>query len=309
MRMPLLWLNLVLATILGLIYYQPSLFIPEKPSDFVVIAAGPRDSSSYKDAKEGADAFERDWGRRVTVLEGAPDPRTLAHALKYAMSLKPQGISMPGHDEAALLMPFVTEAERRGIRVTFHTTPLAPAVDRFQERGAGYVGLNSESDGERYAFRTLRRFTPKDTAPCTLIVGDRASALPGSRLYGCKKGAEAYGGPVEYLPFMAAELGTPAAGSALVDRLSKEPKPHVIFWDAGPVTPLLSALEKLKYDVSTTAVATFSPSTGLPIGQQLFVKSQLSERWHIATYLSLVQLQLSEQYQVPGMTIPLAASV
>jgi len=306
--MPLLWINLALATILGMIYYQPALFIPEKKSDFVIIAAGDREDASYSNARKGAEAFERDWGKRVSVIEGTTDPHALASALKYAMTLEPKGISLPGLLDDTLLLPFVTEAVRRGIVITFHTTPLDAAFDRFQDFGTGYVGADSQHNGERVAHRDVQLISPDDKAIDALVVGTGPTARPGSRTYGIMLGVEHYGGAADYLQFNPTAEKDAAAMSALAERLSKDPRPRIIFWDAGPLPPLTSTLERLKFDPAATAVVTFSITTGLPLAQQFFIKLQHDDQSTVASYMSLVQLHLTEKYQIPGMDIPLAAS-
>lgn len=310
MNVPLLWLNLALATVLALIFYQPALFIPEKEADFIVIASGPRGSEAYLDAQEGADAFERDWGGVVSVVESVTEPGALARAFKNAMALQPRGISMPGHVDADLLLPLVADARRRGIIVTFHTSSLPAAVDQFRRQGTGYAGTNSEEDGALAALATLKR-NAYDPEVRALVVGTLDEAVPGSRPYGCIRGVESYGGSAEYIQTLytpeSATGGIPDA--ALVARLAREPQVDIVFWDAGSVTSLMAAIDEASVEPEDVGVATFTPAVGLPLGHQFFIKQQYSEQGLVSAYLSLVQLYLSSTYSIPGIQVPINASL
>lgn len=308
MRMPLLWLNVMLATFLGLLYTQPELFIAPDAIDFVVIAAGQTGSEAYGEARVAAENFERDLGRQVEVIGAHHTARDLAVALKQAIAREPQGISMPGHGDAELLLPFITEAQRRGIRVTFHSFPLPEAERRFRDRGTGYAGTRSTLDG-KYAARSILRRFEDPTQVQALIVGTQATLREDSHLAGCKKYIEEQGGTAEILEVGLPEDLNDQTDPALDARIAGTPRPNLIFWDAGPVYQVTALLNGNDYDASDVSVATFVPAPTLPLVEQLYIKQQYFEQKRLAAYVSLVQLYLADRHAVPGMHIPINASL
>ena len=311
MRMPLVWLNVMLATILALIYSQPEFFLPPKEVDLVLIAGGPEGSEAYDQALACAESFERDWRRPVSVVPSETGAPERAHALKIALSLQPKGISMPGSTNPELLLPFVTEAQRRGTRVTFHSSPLPEAEERFRYRGTGYVGNNSTLDGEYAARSAIRRLALPPGAR-VLVVGTAESPEAGTRIRGCINAIAAHGCNDEYLkviPFDDSDLEEATAPDpALVRRITEGAKPDLILWDAGLVNQLTGILDDTGYDPSEIHVVTFVPALGLPLGEQFFIKQQFFEQAFLAGYMSLVQLDLAERHLVKGLHIPLHAS-
>ena len=309
MRLVLLWLNLVLATVLASIYYQPALFLPERESQFVVIAAARTGSEPYEDARNAARDFERDWGVRTTVLDGGAAPETLARALKNAMDLDPEGISLPGHTDAALLMPLITESRRRGIFIAFHDTSMPAAEALFHADGAGFAGSHSALNGELAALMTLRRHAA-DAGVHALVAGTEPSPAPGSRTQGCMKGIEMFGGTAEYLQVTPVSDGAfaTAADPAVMERIARAPKPAFVFWDAGPVTPLTAALAEYLTQPGDISAVIFEPDEAVPFVHLPYIKQRFGTDRKIAAYMSLVQLFLSSRYEVPGMQVPLCAS-
>jgi hypothetical protein len=311
MRTPLVWLNLVLATILGLLYTQRDLFIPTPPPDLVFIAETPAGADvPDADIASGVQSFARDWNYRVATLVSDGSARSLATALKNAIAMAPKGISMPGISDYSLVLPFVTEAQRAGIRVTFHTRPLAEAERLYGHLGTGYAGASGQEDGELVAQTAWTRLK-LEPGSVALVIGSETAPPPGSRAFGCMQGVTAAGGTAEYVsvPANVKENQLLLRGGALWSRISSDPRPEVIFWDAGAVERLTGMLESQGLEHDEVNVVCFSPVTALPQTEQLFVKYVMPERGFMASYLSLVQLHISTHYGAPGIHIPFGASL
>jgi len=308
MRMPLVWLNLLLATFLGLIYSQPDMFIKRDRADFVLIASGPVGSEAYTRSRNAADSFERDWERKTTVLASDGNTRDLAILLKRAIALEPRGISLPGNGNAELLMPFIAEAGRRGIRVTFHTKPMPEAEKQFRDYGTGYAGTESERDGEFAARSAIRRFED-DTVVQALIVGTPDKLTSGSRLHGCKRYIEDVGGTAELLAVSPPEDLDGQIDRRLETRMASEPRLNLIIWDAGPIAQITGLLDANGYETKEVTVASFVPAPTLPLVEQLFIKQQFPDQRQLGYYVSLLQLYLADRHGVEGLNIPLSASL
>lgn len=312
MNTPLLWINLVLAVTLALVYTQRDLFtFGDRPVDFVLIASTPPESDSYKDILAGVQAFERDFGRNVTILVGDDDSDTsLARSLRQAIAMDPSGISMPGHQNSRLLLPFVTEALRQGSPVTFYSTPLANATELFGDRGTGFIGGEGQLNGE-YATRSSLKSLPYEAGMSVLVMGEPDAPAKGTLLYGCLKQLEAVSAGAEYIqvrPALTDQEAT-AGDPRILERLEQSPKPDLIYWQAGDISQLTAALDAQGFDAQDLSVISFVPVPLLPKTEQVFVKSRFYERKLISCYVSLAQLHLTTQHGVAGLNVPINANL
>lgn len=306
MRAPLVWLNLILATILGLLVTQRNLFIPPPPPDFVLIAAGPQEAASVTETLRAAQDFQRDFRRRVRTIQTGSSARDIALALKEAIALNPQGISMPGHVDESLLLPFVLEAQRRGIPVTFHSAPFHGAQRQFAWRGAGYAGTRSALDGALAAEQALNRFQ-FDPDMRVIVAGADPEPRPESRAAGCFEAIRARGGAPEYIQYVPPD-GQDLPGSVL-DLAAGGRNPDFVFWDAGPAEPAIAALVEAGVEARDVVLVSFTPVIGLPMAELMYVKQQFPERNTLGAYLSLVQLHMAIRYGTPGLNVPLHESL
>lgn len=310
MNTPLIWLNLVLAIALGVVYTQRDLLVggAEKSGDLVLIAIG--DSASFGEFQRAARSFEDDLGRSVTVINAEDNALSLARALKRAIALKPTGVSMPGIPDHDLLLPFVVEAERRGVRVTFHTAPFPEAGERFRLRGAGFIGTGGQANGElatRNALETLRY----EKGRAVLLAGTEDFPAPGTRLFGCQKAVEEAGGVPEYIQIRPAPESDAAlaADSALVSRIRQLPPPVMVFWDAGDTGWITEGLEEQGFDFNDVSIISFAPVTGGTLLGRAYVKHRVYGREFLTGYVSLLQLYLADRAGIPGMQISINASL
>lgn len=274
-----------------------------------ISAPGPGVAPSPEEAN-AIQAVEGGWDTRVTFMAGGVDMESVARTLKRAIALEPDGISMPGGAGDALILTFVTEAQRRGIRVTFHDSPHPPAQRRFSERGTGFVGERGGSAGFSMAGTAMTRFNLSPETP-VMLVGTGPAPSPGSRLEACKTFLESLEVPTEYLQVNVENENVdglvPDVG--LVSRLQQAPTPQAIFWEAGPVSMATSVVETIGLSPNDIHIVSFVPmSEPLPLLEAPYLKLQVQERPFLACYLSLVQLIMTDRYGFSGMDIPLGGA-
>lgn len=310
MKTLLICLNLLLASVLVLLYARQLILHPAERPALVLIVAAAEETTEYGQVRAGVDSFEERWGHPVTVISAQNEPRELARALKQAIALKPTGISMPGHGESELLLPFVTEAQRQGIRLTFHTTPMPEAQARFRHRGTGYIGAGSAADGAAVvrAVLTPDRFDPGDRI---LVIGRAESPRPGSRIEGCMKTIEELGGAPEYVQVAtgSADPEHRVTSSDLAEQIGAVPRPAGIFWDAGDPSTLTAALGEANLRPNESYVTSFAPAVALARAELDYIQQIHIERHQVSAYTSLVQLVLSNKHEgFHGMHVPLFAN-
>lgn len=311
MYSPLMWINLMLAVTLALVYTQRDLFADGAHStDLVLITSSPPETESYRDTLAGVEAFERDFGRKVSILVGGESDRALARALKGAIAMDPAGISMPGHPNSALLLPFVTEALRGGSPVTFYSTPLSEAVDRFQMRGTGFIGGEGQLNG-LYATRSSLAYLKHEADMTVVVMGNAAIPEEGTLIYGCLQHLNAINARPEYLQVnpTGSDPEFMEVDPRIVARLQQDPEPDIIFWDGGEIAQLTASLDAGGFDSRTLSVISFDPVTVLPKTEQVFVKSRYHERKFITCYFSLAQLHMTTQDQVAGLNVYINANL
>jgi len=276
----------------------------------VYISTEPPGSLERDSIVRACDAVENDWNGPVTLLSCESDAASIARALKRATALAPDGISMPGHGDDSLLLPFVVEARRQGIAVTFHDTPLHAAQERFRSAGAGFIGDRGEYSGFSLAQAAAERLsiTPVKRV---LVVSATAEAPTGSRLRGCLEFLRSRSIEPELLiavPFDD-ETEVLLPDPALTRRIKELPLPDVIFWDAGPVGQIATMLDGQGADYNTVSVVSLVPiATSLTDSEAPFIKLRAYEQPFLTCYFSLTQLHLAYKYGMPGLEVPIGGA-
>ncbi len=276
----------------------------------VYISTEPAGSLERDSVVRACEAVENDWNGPVTLISCENDAASITRALKRATNLAPEGISMPGHPDDTLLLPFVVEARRRGITITFHDTPLPAAQKRFGAMGAGFIGDRGEYSGFSLAQAAEERLaiTPKSRV---LVVTAAAEAPAGSRLRGCLEFLRSRSIEPELLvavPF-ADDLDDFLPDPVLTRRINEGTLPEVIFWDAGPVGQITNMLDGKGADYNTVSVVSLVPiTTPLTDGEAPFIKLRAYEQPFLTCYFSLTQLHLTHKYGVPGLEVPIGGA-
>lgn len=251
-------------------------------------------------------AIKKDWNCEVSLVYTQGNSAALARALKRAVATEPDGISLPGNAEDELVLTFVVEARRKGITVTFHTTPMRSAQTRFINGGTGFVGDRGEYLGSLLTQAAFERLSVTPEEPI-MVVHTAAGVAPDSRLKGCLDRVHAQNIEPEVLLAAPVDVDSEdmVPDPVLAARLQAGPLPSVIFWDAGPVIQLANLLDSIGADFNRVSVISLDPS-GENLGDNVarYVKFKALEQPFLTCYLSLVQLQLTKKYGVPGLEIP-----
>ncbi|MBL7646481.1 MAG: hypothetical protein JNK74_09870 [Candidatus Hydrogenedentes bacterium] len=276
----------------------------------VFITTDAPDSEDRASIARACEAVENDWNGPVTLLGCENDAPSIARALKRAIALAPDGISLPGHRDDALILPFVIEARRQGILVTFHDTPLPAARKRFGPTGAGFIGDRGEHSGFSLAEAAVDRLSISPESK-VLVISGTADVAPGSRLRGCLDLLSARA--IEPERLVAAPLGDELEDflpdPALAKRINEGPLPDVIFWDAGPVSQIATMLDGRGADYNTISVVSLVPvTTALTESEAPFVKLRAYEQPFLTCYFSLTQLHLTHKYGAPGLEVPIGGA-
>lgn len=305
----LVYLNLVLLVVASLLYasYGNDDTADDGRMHFVYITTFPEDSQDLSDVQSATRAIASDWDCRVSILHATDDAPSLARALKRAIVMEPDGISMPGCGDESLLLPFVTEARRQGIPVTFHSVPMKEAQRRYWKDGAGFAGGQGENSGFTLAQTAAERIK-LEPGTSVMLVGTAPEPAPGSRLKGSADFFHSRNIEPEYLQIAPAPDGptVPIADANLARRMESPSLPRLIVWEAGPVKQITSLLRDNGTDSNNVSVATLVPIVEpLPLLETRFVTVQAQDRPFLACYYSLVQLQLTCRYKLPGIEVPL----
>ncbi len=297
----LAYINLALLAVASILYvaFDNGDSATDSRAHLAFIATAPESSRAATTIQSASSAVETDWNCRVTVIFTSDDPPSMARALKKAIALGPDGVSMPGSTDDPLILPLVTEAHRQGIPVTYHTSPNPEARRRFGERGAGFVGIEGEVSGYSLAEAAVERLSIEpDTL--VLLTGPSPAITPGTRLQGCQALLHSRGIQTEYL-----QVAT-ASDAALTQRIAAGTLPRFIFWDSGPVGQLTALLIEDRLNVTDFRIISLSPAKeDLPILEARYVGLQAVDRSFLTCYLSLVQLQLTRRYGLQGIEIPI----
>lgn len=276
----------------------------------VYISTEPPSSVAGASIARACESVENDWNGPVTLINCESDSAAVARALKRAIAMDPDGISMPGHRDDTLLLPFVVEARRQGIAVTFHDTPLPEALKRFGATGAGFIGDRGEYSGFSLAEAAVQRLSITPQKRVLLVTGTTEVA-PESRLSGCLEFLSSQGIEPERLvvaPFDEDSMDF-FADPMLDGRLKKAPLPDVIFWDAGPVGQLVTLLDSQGADYNTVSVVSLVPVTeALTESEAPFIKLRAYEQPFLTCYFSLTQLHLTHKYGLPGLEVPISGA-
>lgn len=297
----LAYLNVALLAVASVLYV--ALDKEDAPTDasghLAFIATAPEGSKAATMIEAAASAIESDWNCRVTVLFTTDDPPSMARALKKAITLEADGVSMPGSSDAPLILPLVTEAYRQGVPVTYHTTTNPEARRRFGEKGAGFVGIESEESGYTLAEAAVERLSiERDTL--VLLVGPTPAITPGTQLHGCQALLHSRAIQTEYLQ------ATSASDATLTQRVAAGTLPKFIFWDSGPVGQLTALLFEDRLNVADFRIISLNPAKEeLPMLEARYIGLQAIDRSFLTCYLSLVQLQLTRRYGLQGIEIPI----
>ena len=301
-------LNLALLAAVGLLYtsFATDDSVDDGRRHLVYITTLPEGSPDFPQIQSATEAIATDWDCRVSVMRTTDDAPALARALKRAIVLAPDGISMPGSGDESLLLPFVTEAERQGIPVTFHTTPMNEALRRYGKAGAGLAGGQGESSGYTLTESAVNRLQLSNGTP-VMLAGTNPAPVPGSRLNGALAFLRSRNIEPEYLQVTPLMTGpsVPIPDANLERRVSAGTLPRLIVWEAGPVEQLTTLLLDKQADASNVSVATLVPiEEPLALLQYRYVTVQAQNHPFLACYYTLVQLQLTCRYKIPGIEIP-----
>lgn len=297
----LAYLNLALLAVASVLYFA---FDKEKSqtdsrAHLTFITTAPEISKAAATIQSASSAVETDWNCRINVLFTTDDSPSMARALKKALALGTDGVSMPGSMDAPLILPLVAEAHRQGIPVTYHTTPNPEARRRFGEKGAGFVGIEGEDSGYTLAESAVERLNiERDTV--VLLTGPTPAIMPGTRLQGCQALLRSRGIQIEYLQVAS------ASDAALTQRVAAGTLPRFIFWDSGPVGQFTALLIEDRLNVTDYRIIALSPAKeDLPMLEARYIGLQAVDRSFLTCYLSLVQLQLTRRYGLQGIEIPI----
>lgn len=305
----LVYVNLVLLAAATLLYasYGNDDDVDDGRMRLVYITTFPDASRDLVEVQSAASAIGSDWDCRVSILRATDDAPALARALKRAIAMEPDGISMPGCGDESLLLPFVTEARRQGIPVTFNTAPMKEAQRRYWKDGAGFAGSQGNNSGFILAQTAAERIKLEPGTP-VMLVGTTPEPTPGSRLKGSADFFHSRSIEPEYLQLAPLPDGpsVPIPDASLTRRMESGTLPRLIVWEAGPVQQLTGLLRDNLIDSSDVSVVTLVPiDEALPLLETRYVTVQAQDRPFLACYYSLVQLQLTCRYQLPGLEIPI----
>ena len=209
-----------------------------------------------------------------------------------------------------MLLPFVVEARRQGIVVTFHDTPLPEAQKRFGADGAGFIGDRGEYSGFSLAEAAMERLSISPQKR-VLVVSGTTEVPQESRLSGCLEFLRSQGIEPERLvvaPFEEDSMDF-FADPVLDQHLKESPLPDVIFWDAGSVSQLVTMLDGRGADYNTVSVVSLVPVTeSLTESEAPFIKLRAYEQPFLTCYFSLIQIHLTHKYGLPGLEVPIGGA-
>jgi hypothetical protein len=304
----LAYLNLLLLAVACIVYvaYEGEGSDAYSRAHHVYIYAatnGPKNAAAVRSAVE---AIETDWNCRVTVIQASDDPPAMARALKKALTLRPAGVSMPGSADERYLLPIITEAQRQGVPVTYHTSPAPEAQRHYAGFGAGFVGMDAETSGQMLAEAAMTRLS---IAPgnSVLLVGQGPTIVPGTRLHGCRALLQLKGIETEHLTASPSGIvDTATVHPELERRIADGTLPRIVFWEPERVGQLTDLISEERLNADSVRIVTLTPvQETLPLLQARYIAMQPIDRTFLTCYVSLVQLELTRRHGLRGMDIPI----
>jgi simple sugar transport system substrate-binding protein len=261
----------------------------------------------------GAKQAQKDLGADVDYVYSGWLNDTMVAQFKDSIEKKPDAIAMMGHPGEEALKPFVDEAEREGIIVTFQNVDLPGLRQKYLDNGSGYAGGDLYKFGFELGKGLVKKYSlsKKDKAVVLLAVPvPEDKEATGRALMG--KGdidGLRQGGLTVYTEVIPDEVNknpdSPEGDKFIEQVISKYPGLKVIAVDHGELTasmgPILQRLGKKPgeyivggYDISPKTVENIKNGyVGIVRDQQLYLEG----------YLPVLQACLTRKYKFAGLYI------
>jgi simple sugar transport system substrate-binding protein len=264
-------------------------------------SGGPFETVVYN----GAKAAEETFGPNVQYQWSDWDPNKMITQFNDAMATNPDGIAVMGHPGDEAFDPLIDEAEQQGTLVTVMNTELPKAQAKYAAAGTGYVGAVLYEAGADLAREAIARadLQPGDRV---FVWGLKSQPGRGERTLGVTETLEEAGMTVDYLEINDATNADPAQGTpTFTGYVSKNPDVKAIFIDHGNLTATIPTyMRSAGLDPGSIFAAGFdmSPATvkGIEDG---YINLVIDQQPWLQGYLAVLQLCLTEKYQMSGLHI------
>ena len=270
---------------------------------------GPAGGVFANNVYNGAQQAEADLGPTVTYVFSDWDPQKMIQQFQEAVATKPDGIAVMGHPGDDAFSPLIDDAVAQGIIVTSQNTELPTSMDKYLDKGFGYVGAVNYTAGYNLGKEAVARFG--------LQSGDRARVWGllsqpsrGERTQGVIDALEEAGLTVDYLEIDAATNADPVAGTpTFTGYVSSNPDVKLVVTDHGGLTATLETYLKAAgkdaddiygagFDLSPATLVAFRGGwTDLVIDQQPWLQG----------YIPILQICLTKVYGFSGLMIDTGA--
>ncbi|MDK2952596.1 MAG: simple sugar transport system substrate-binding protein [Kosmotogales bacterium] len=232
-------------------------------------------------------------------------PQTMVTQLEQAIAANPDGIAIMGHPGDEAYMPFVEDAEAKGIIVTSQNATLPELQAEFASKGFGYVGQGLYSSGWMLGTGVVNKAGLKE-GDRALVWGLRSQPTRGQRTQGAIDALEDAGVIVDYID-ISPEVDKDAANGIpiIVGYLQANPDCKAVITDHGNLTSAQGTYFEAAgfgpdeiygagFDLSAATVESIkSGYTDLVLDQQPFLQG----------FLPVMQIYLTKKFGFSGLDI------
>ncbi len=232
-------------------------------------------------------------------------PQTMVTQLEQAIAANPDGIAIMGHPGDEAYMPFVEDAEKKGIIVTSQNATLPELQAEFASKGFGYVGQGLYSSGWMLGTGVVNKAGLKE-GDRALVWGLRSQPTRGQRTQGAIDALEDAGVIVDYID-ISPEVDKDAANGIpiIVGYLQANPDCKAVVTDHGNLTSAQGTYFEAAgfgpdeiygagFDLSAATVESIkSGYTDLVLDQQPFLQG----------FLPVMQIYLTKKFGFSGLDI------
>jgi len=258
----------------------------------------------------GAREAARHLGVRLIEQYSQWQPEVMVRHFQEAIAAMPDGIVIMGHPGSDAFAPFVEEAFDLGIIVTSGNTPLDALQEMYQDRGFGYAGVELYIGGYITGQAMVRAgLEPGDKA---LVYGLFAQAGRGESPKGLAQALEDAGvivDRVEISPEVDADASL--CIPILTAYLEANPDTKAMGTQHGAVTAqfanVLKGLGKAPGEIICGGID-LAPAV-IESLQEGYVTATLDQQLYLQGFLPILQIVLSKNYQISGLSVNTGAGV
>jgi simple sugar transport system substrate-binding protein len=277
---------------------------------YMQMGGNPGDGATWARQTGAADAAKA-FGVRLVEQFSAWQPEKMLDQFREALAAKPTCIGIMGHPGNGAFEDLVAQAEQQKILVTDGNAPLTELMQKYQDKGFGYAGVDLYAGGALTAKKMIEHGKLK-AGDKALEYGLLSQGERGLSDKGLKETLEQAGLKVDYIEISPeVNADSSLAVPILTAYLAKNPDVKALGTQHGGVTSQIGkALEQAGKKPGDVVVGgiDLAPATidGLEKG---WISVTLDQQLYLQGFLPVTQCVLSSKYGFTGVSVNTGAGV